>query len=336
MERLRMQKQRRPTLFTASLMLAGLLVYVGLGLGIDMGLQFNGSGYSFLYYGGVNETDRFVKTKENYLNDAEKEELSRVLERVNLLPSDSTEQKIIKLSKFILDRIDDTRGVPERSWYKKSPYERFQMVWNKQLSGIWCTQFRLVYNLLANEAGIPTRIVRSQIARGPKTNRVKEGKGAIRHNFSESYIIETGQWAHVDLSEKIILPRDADGSFINTIGLYDILMGHKQGDRFMLTTYDSLNQTIQKKHFESRGDLVNFFNEQTAYRFFFQDNQIYDYDVDGRYWKYRYRPYVATLNRVGKKSYALAGVGVSLALVSCIYFVWPLLARVRQRLERSQ
>lgn len=329
-----MQKQLKPTLFAASLVLAGLLVYVGLGLGIDIDLQFNGRGYSFLYYGGVNETDRFVKSKENYLNGAEKEELSGILQRVNLLPSDSTEQKIIKLSKFILDRIDDTRGVPERSWYKKSPYERFQMVWNKQLSGTWCTQFRHVYTLLANEAGIPTRIVRSAVAQGPKTNRVKEGEGVSRHNFSESYIIETGQWAHVDLNQKIILPRDADGSFMNTIDLYEILMGHKQGDRFMLNTYDSLNQTIQKKHFESRADLVNFFNEQTAYRFFFQDNQIYDYDVDGRIWKYRYRPYVPT-NRVGKKSYALAGVGVSLVLVSCMYFIWPLLARFRQRLSRS-
>lgn len=338
MKRLSRLKQRKRSLFALVFVLAGLLFYVGAQIGIDMGLQFNAGGYSYLYYGGVNATGTFAVA--NPFTDSEKSELSGYLRQANLLPSDSTEQKIIKLSKFILDRLDDTRGVPERSWYQKGKYEQFQMVWNKQLSGIFCTQFRLVYTRLANEAGIPTRVIHSRVAILPRSNKWIERKGVGTHNFSESYIIESGQWAHVDLNEKIILMRDTDGNFINTVDLYDIYMGNKQGDHWNafyrqieVATYDSSTQTVRQEHLGSRDDFVDFFSEQTQYPLFFHENQIFHYERNNRE-MYMFKPYVV-VSRVGRISYALAGAGVLLALVSCVYFIWPLLARVRNRLGQS-
>jgi hypothetical protein len=258
--------------------------------------------------------------------------LSKYLEQANLLPSDSTEHKILKLSKVILDRLDDTRGTPDRSWYQVGEFQQFQQIWNKELSGIYCTQFRHVYTSLANEAGIPTRVIHSRVTTGQKTRQMKRGPGVSDHNFSESYIAETGDWALVDLDSKVVLIRDDHGQFVNTIDLYDIFVGRRRGSNFELSGYDSSIHAIQKSQFKNAGDLADFLSKNTKFPLFFQKNQTYLYERIGRS-HFFYRPYPApeTDLLIRKRFFALAGIGGLLALAVLFLYLQPLQGRTPDR-----
>ena len=320
--------------FALALIVSGILVYAGVALYTDKVVyrKFDAGGYSYLYQGGADATTHFVS---HPYGDAQREILAGYLLQANLLATDTTEQRISKLSKFILDRLDDTRGTPDDSWYEETEFDQFQQVWNKELSGIHCTQFRHVFASLANEAGIPTRVVHSGVTVGPDT-RFRDWS-VSGHTFSESYIAETGDWAIVDLHTGFILIRDADGRFLNTIDLYDIMMGHRQGDDFELAAYDSPAQAIRSTRFGTSDDLAAFFFGNTAYRVFFQEyNQKFRYERNDR-GKYYFRPYSGPITDrlLRKRFYALAGAGALLALFSCIYFIGPLRNGVRRMFGSS-
>ena len=312
----------------AALLIGAALIYTAFATSIKFNVysRFDAGGYSYLYHGGASAANDFVSLP--YSND-EREALSGYLLKANFLPGDSTEQKIVKLAEVILDRLDGTRGVPDQRWYEADSYEQFELIWQKELSGIYCTQFRHVYTSLANEAGIPTRIVHSRVTTGPDTRQMKRGRGVSDHNFAESYIAETGDWAFVDLDSKVVLVRGADGRYLNSIDLHDIFLGKRQGNDLELTAYNSSAGTVQERSFATAEDLSSFFAEQTNFRLFFQENQMYAYERNGRS-HFFYRPYVAPEKDVyvRKRFYALAGAGALLALAGIVFLLRPVFPRI--------
>jgi len=316
---------RKHSFFAGLLVLATLLIYAGIHTAVDLKYRFDGGGYSYAYYGGQSSFATFVDARP--FNEAQMQEVAGYLAQANLQPTDSTEQKIIKLATLVLRRLDDTRGIPDQGWEKNSKYEQFRMVWDKKMSGIWCSHFRLVYTHLANLAGIPTRAVHSGVARSPWANEEKK-VGASRHTFSESYIAEKDQWAFVDVDQKIILMRDSNGNYLNAVDLHDIMMGYRRDGNLQVATYDSARGIVRDEAFETTEDLADFLREQTAHEIFIQANQKFWYNRNGRL-RFLYRPYVGTLV-LGKKLYVLGGLGLLMGLVSCGYFGNVLFGKLRR------
>ena len=312
--------RKKMALAGSAIVLGGLLIFAGIKTGTKFYVfsQFDSGGYAYLYHGGPSTVGHFVS---HPFEEHERSSLAGYVLQATISASDTTEEKIAKLAKFILDRIDESRGVPDRSWYQEGPFEQFELVWNKQLSGIYCSQFRHVYTSLANQAGIPTRVVHSKVTTGPNTRQTERRKGVSGHNFSESYIAETDEWAIVDLHSRLALIRDADGSFVNTIDLYDLLMGNKRGGGFTLVHYDSATRSVRQEHLDSTDALTGFFSEHTPYSLFFHDNQIFNYERNGRDYFF-YRPYLAPKRDVftRKRFVALSGAGALLVIFGFVYF----------------
>ncbi len=117
--------------------------------------------------------------------------------------NDMSSTDIIKvLGKWLLDSLDDKRGVPSEKMQGASPLESYKMAKAGE-SGIWCTNFAGIYNLFSNALGIKTR----RVSVGGALGEVKYSN----HAFCESYIPEQGRWACVDLNSRILYAADHDG-----------------------------------------------------------------------------------------------------------------------------
>jgi hypothetical protein len=104
----------------------------------------------------------------------------------------------------------------------------------------------------------------------------------------------------------------------------------RQGSGFELTTYDSKSRAVQSVVFDAAVKLEEFLSQHTAYPLFFQENQVYRYERNGREIHF-YRPYLEPVRdvTVRKRFYALAGTGVLIALVSLLHFMGPIQRRGR-------
>lgn len=134
-------------------------------------------------------------------------------EKVNIQHNDSTKVKIEKLGIFLLNKLDDKRGIPSGEMDLSSPFTQYQYALSGK-SGIWCSNFAAIYPFFANNAGIPTRVV-------SVGGRV-DGVNISGHAFAESFIKETGQWAFVDLTSKKLFVTNSRGDFLNTLDIFHL------------------------------------------------------------------------------------------------------------------
>ena len=148
--------------------------------------------------------------------DLKEKELSRAGELVKeaLGEGMTTADQIEAVGKWLLDRLDNRRGIPSDQMQGASPLGMFELA-DSGVSGIWCGNFAQIYYLFANAAGIRTRLV--------SVGCMLDGVKYSGHGFCETYLPEKGRWACVDVHSRIFLMRNRDGRELNTLDLAEIL-----------------------------------------------------------------------------------------------------------------
>lgn len=121
-------------------------------------------------------------------------------------------ERMVELGAYLLERLDDKRGTPSSRMQAASPLETYRLAIAGE-SGIWCSNFAVVYYLFANACGISTRRVALM---------EQENSGYhSRHALCESYVPEQGRWACVDLNSRLLMVMDGQQLVLNTIDLAD-------------------------------------------------------------------------------------------------------------------
>jgi hypothetical protein len=134
----------------------------------------------------------------------------RELEQMNL-PSGDTEARIASLASYLLKRLNPHRGTPSDEMYRGlSPHTQYE----RAIAGedeVFCANFSSIYRYFAALAGIPTREI--------SVTGTRDGVSLGAHTFNESFIPERGEWAYVDLTLEVVLPRTAKGDRLDAIEL---------------------------------------------------------------------------------------------------------------------
>ncbi len=111
---------------------------------------------------------------------------------------------------FAMDRLAASGGTPTDAVQAATPLETCRLLFSGQGRG-FCENRALVYYLLANAAGVPTRLV-----------DVAGKAGVLKltgHYFCESWIPEEASWMYVDPQSSIARLRDPAGRLMTTLDL---------------------------------------------------------------------------------------------------------------------
>ncbi len=155
-----------------------------------------------------------------------------IKESVDIKTSDSTEQKVIKISRFILDNVDNYRGVPSDTLSQMTPLEQFEYVRAGNVmapQGFWCSNFADIYCFFANIAGVHTRRVD---AYGNIDNVDLSG-----HAFTETYFSEKQQWGYVDLNDRKLFIKNGEGDYLSARDIQNVIS---------VKVYNGLEATMYK------------------------------------------------------------------------------------------
>jgi hypothetical protein len=117
-------------------------------------------------------------------------------------------EKSLMVSRFVISNFYD-----KKNEFKPSDYHNYVDLWKDIQAGIQpvsCYEFSVIYSLLANNIGIPTRVVfiyNPVISVSPV------------HTIAESYMADIGQWVAVDLQNGQAYAKDLSGSFLSAYKL---------------------------------------------------------------------------------------------------------------------
>ena len=163
----------------------------------------------------------------------------KILEdEIGIKKSDSTEAKIFKISSFILKKFKDKPGIPDDKMQSMTPLEQYYFV-NAGKSGIWCSNYAMIYTFFAICADIPTRLV----ALKGKLDDVQ----LTGHIFSESFISEQSRWAKVDVISNIFLIKNRDGKVLNTADILHMVVSNTPG-RCIMFKADDNDKIVQEPY----------------------------------------------------------------------------------------
>ncbi len=166
----------------------------------------------------------------------ERQEVLRLLhEEAGIRATDSSREKIKKISTFLLTRLDGQRGIPAADLDRSSPLASYRCA-VKGTSAIWCAQFAEIYALFANLAGVPTRLV--------SVSGRMDGVVLGAHGFTESYLRETGEWVYVDLFTRVVLVENDRGRLLNGV---DLLLLPRSGSGRGITATVFRDRRLQRR-----------------------------------------------------------------------------------------
>ena len=184
----------------------------------------------------------------------------------HIKPADSTVNKIKIIGSYIYQSIKQNMGVPADSLANYSTYKQFCLV-KEGKAKIWCGNITDIFHLFATNAGI--------ICRNIGLSGKREVFTLGDHAFNECFIPETGEWALVDLTQNILLLKDSDGKFLNTVNLYQL---KKLNQTDNITMYSSGDSSIinggysnpDKKYLWQENEILypHPNNPRTLYSFF--------------------------------------------------------------------
>jgi lipopolysaccharide/colanic/teichoic acid biosynthesis glycosyltransferase len=135
-------------------------------------------------------TSIWVPRRYVSLNSDQKQTIADWYTKKNIDLTEKPSQLFADIGRSVYQDLDPLRGTPDNN------YPHVFGMWSRtqdQTTQVWCEQFAQTYALLANEAGIPTRIIHL-------LNRTDEYNTAYHHTVAESYISDYRQWVMVDLT----------------------------------------------------------------------------------------------------------------------------------------
>ena len=135
-------------------------------------------------------------------------------EQADVREADTTIERIEKVGCFLLNHLDDKRGVPPADLMSRSPLEQFQRARDGEVK-VWCANMAAIFVMFGNGAGVPTRLV----SVGGRLNEIK----LTGHTFCECFIAEQQRWAYVDLMSRKLLVRNHEGDCLGAVGLSQLV-----------------------------------------------------------------------------------------------------------------
>ncbi|MBN1864612.1 MAG: hypothetical protein JW808_06890 [Victivallales bacterium] len=163
----------------------------------------------------------FAYKKSIYPQEDVAEAQGMLKNEMGLKELDSTEDKIIKIACFLQRQLSHLPGIPGDEMKSMSPLKQYHHVLAGD-SGLWCSNFAMIFTFFATCADIPTRLV------ALKGNM--DGFKLSGHIFTESYVPEQQRWALVDITSNTIMLKTKSGEFMNALGLlHAVLAGNTDG-----------------------------------------------------------------------------------------------------------
>lgn len=126
---------------------------------------------------------------------------------IKIIASESTNEKVKKISIFLAYRLRNAVGLPTDSLLSLSPYNQY--VCGSKGQKIWCGNYAQIFMLFCKQANIKTRYI--------EINKTYNNLPGNLHIFNEYYIPEQGKWAAIDLLNNTIFFRNQFGEYLNAI-----------------------------------------------------------------------------------------------------------------------
>ncbi|MES1249390.1 MAG: transglutaminase-like domain-containing protein [Chitinophaga rupis] len=126
---------------------------------------------------------------------------------------DPSEEKVLKISRYILSVTRARYGTPVDSMAGLPPIAQLEVVRSGR-SKLFCGNFGRIFAFFSDKAGIPARYIESGILTGGILNGP--------HVVNEVYLKEVHRWAYVDLTDSIVFVKRND-QFLNAVDLFRLL-----------------------------------------------------------------------------------------------------------------
>lgn len=166
----------------------------------------------------------------SYVDSDDLAEVDRAIrEDAGVEESDSTFEKMEKLTRYLRSHLEESRGIPRDDFRWMNACQIFNEMADGGDKG-WCTQFGQIWTFYANRAGIPTRLVSG--ARSQDSHLVLY----TGHTWAESYIVDQDRWAFVDLTHSNIYVTDKNGLVLNSAELLHLAQ-HEAFDGLLARIY---------------------------------------------------------------------------------------------------
>ncbi|MFZ2654829.1 MAG: hypothetical protein WAX69_07910 [Victivallales bacterium] len=182
----------------------------------------------------------FAYREEQYEKDEMAEARKIIIEEIGVLKDDGTKEKILKISKYLYDNIEQHSGIPSDSMKYLSPLEQYRRIISGQACA-WCHNYAVIYTFFMTAAGVPTRLVSIE----GDVDQVKIGG----HIFAESLIREKNKWAFNDVNSGFFMVEDPNGNPYDTIDLLN-LMASNAIEKALFLRYDKTG--IKKCIYETK------------------------------------------------------------------------------------
>jgi hypothetical protein len=179
---------------------------------------------------------------------------------IHILEGESSDQKILKIARFILKKTAGKEGIPADELSRLHPLKQLEYIESGK-SRVWCGNFSAIFSYLATSAGIQVRLVSCGLSNGGVSTGI--------HVFCEAFLKEEESWAYVDLTSRNILVRYNE-KWLNAIDIQRLLRYRVQDSSFLAWHYekDSLFQVPFYK-VEKLNDY--YFHSNAVFTFYFGD-----------------------------------------------------------------
>ncbi|HCE45621.1 MAG TPA: hypothetical protein DET40_18930 [Lentisphaeria bacterium] len=182
----------------------------------------------------------FAYREELYKKEEVAEAKKMIYGEMGVLENDGSRERILKISKYLYDMIEQYAGIPSDSMKYLSPLDQYKRIISGK-DGAWCHNSAVIYAFFMTSAGIPTRLVSLE----GEIDQVK----IAGHIFAESFIKEKNKWAYSDLDNGFFLVEDANGIPFTTMELINLKATDSIGKAFFIC-YEK--KEIRKRTFDSR------------------------------------------------------------------------------------
>jgi hypothetical protein len=215
------------------------------------------------------------KSDYDYVSPSEIKAAKNILAaEAGVNPKDDDITKLKKICKFLLDKLDEKRGIPSSLMMSSTPFQQYQnAIENK--SKVWCGNFTHIYAFFANVAGVITRQV-----------DVNSNVGSVitsAHAFNESYIKEQNLWAFVDLNSSKILVYNKNQKPLNALDLFQLRK---------MKVYEGINACIYSKsqlqeipYKDVNQTEVKYFKREAYFTYNFPSSYSLNYAGNGQFLK---------------------------------------------------
>ncbi|THU31139.1 transglutaminase domain-containing protein [Niastella caeni] len=201
-------------------------------------------------------------TFDDFNSEADNKEAALYLkDSMNIMPDDSSAERVLKITHFVLQRVKGMDGVPNDALFTLSPVNQLKYV-QAGKSKLWCGNYTSIFAFFACKAGVPVRLV--SCGDGINGNISTGG-----HVFAEVWLKEINRWSYVDLLARTVSIKKGD-QFLNVIDVSRLLK-YPGDDPDLVAAYFDGDSIVQKPFSQVAHTARYYFHKDNSFRFYFND-----------------------------------------------------------------